>query len=104
MGLVSKIKRGVSKLGSFVGKVVKGASEGGLIGAGASFVQNLGGSSTKKQSAAQKATFASTNLYNNALPAMDVNTDTQKRNKVIMIVVGVLGFLTTLFLIFKRKR
>lgn len=54
MGLFDKIGRGLSKLGSFTGKVLKGIASGGVVGGVAAAATNLGGGSS-----AQKATFTS---------------------------------------------
>jgi len=49
MGLLKKIVKPFKKLATFTGKVVKGAESGGLVGAAAAFVKNVGGRSKKKK-------------------------------------------------------
>lgn len=63
MGFLQKVIKPFKKIASFAGKVVKGAQSGGLIGAGAAFVKNLGGSSKKKKKPAAKE------VYKNGVPS-----------------------------------
>lgn len=105
MGLLKKIGKGIKKFGSFTGKVVKGVASGGLVGGGAAFVSNLGGSSSK----AQKKTFSAKDILKNSLPAVSVNVGLKDQDKKTLKIVGyIVGGLLALWLVvkfvFKRKR
>lgn len=65
MGFLKKVIRPFKKLASFTGKVVKGAASGGLVGAAAAFVKNVG--PAKKKTKAQKSLDAK-GIYKNSNP------------------------------------
>lgn len=67
MGFLKKVMRPFKKLSSFAGKVVKGAASGGLVGAAAAFVKNVGPGKKKKKTTAQKSLDAQ-GIYKNSLP------------------------------------
>mgnify|MGYP000060571987 CR=1 FL=1 len=65
MGFLKKIIKPFKKLSSFTGKVVKGAASGGLVGAAAAFVKNVGPGNKNKN----KKKLDAKNLYKNGVPS-----------------------------------
>jgi hypothetical protein len=106
MGLFDKIGKGLKKLGSFAGKVLKGVASGGVVGGIAAGVSNLGGGSS-----AQKATFASsTATLGNTNPTINAGgatTSTMTQQQLwtrIGIVAGAVALLFVVINFFRRKR
>ena len=100
MGFLKKLGRGIKKATSFANKVAKGVASGGIAGGIGAAVTNLGGSKTKAK--AQKAVFETKDLLKTAgLDVRKTSAETESRNKIIKIVLYVLGGIGALFLVGK---
>jgi len=107
MGFFSKIGKGFKKLGGFVGKVTKGFASGGLLGGAGAFVSNLG--SGKPDKKAQDKAFGSSGgglAQNVSLSGggIVIETEKERRNKMLLIGGAVLAFLLGVIYFFTRKK
>jgi hypothetical protein len=94
MGLFKKIAKGIKKLGSFTAKVVKGVSQGGILGGIGAGVSNLGSGGKKVSQKAQDAVFAS---------GIVVTTQDDQKKKMLMFGGIGLAIMAVVYFIFKRK-